>query len=58
MLFAARFGNQAIPKLFESSTVFLEVDLDGNFSTLLIGNELDSAHPLILALLAGDSWDG
>ena len=49
-LFTARIGNEAIPEVFENRTIFFKEDLNGNLSTFVIRDELDSSHGSIPSL--------
>jgi hypothetical protein len=43
-LFAARFGDEAIPEILPKSSVLLQVDDDRGFAAFIVGDELDSGH--------------
>jgi hypothetical protein len=47
-LFAAGFGDQAVPKILKPGSVFFQVDENCYFSAFAIGYELDSSHGFIL----------
>src|SRR5277367_2026165 len=48
LFLAARFGYQTVPDLFPNGPVLFQVDLNGYFAALLIHNEADSGHALLV----------
>jgi hypothetical protein len=47
-LFAAGFGDQAVPEILKPGSVFFEVDENRYLATFAIRDELDSSHGFIL----------
>jgi len=44
---AARFADEAVPKVLPQRPVFFEVDDGSRFAALVVGDELDSRHALV-----------